>query len=82
MFSQIPFCCWVNKKYAVIFIKGKKMNLNMFELFIIIVVASIVTLAVEHGVTGQPETRVFCGQILLGLLFIASVISILSRMSA
>jgi len=58
------------------------MNLNMFELFIIIVVASIVTLAVEHGVTGQPETRVFCGQILLGLLFIASVILILSRMSA
>jgi len=54
----------------------------MFELFIIIVVASIVTLAVEHGVTGQPETRVFCGQILLGLLFIASVILILSRMSA
>jgi len=58
------------------------MNLNMFELFIIIVAASIVTLAVEHGVTGQPETRVFCGQILLGLLFIASVILILSRMSA
>lgn len=58
------------------------MNLNMFELFLIVVVASIITLAVEHGVTGQPETRVFCGQILLGLLFIASVISILSRMSA
>lgn len=53
----------------------------MFELFIIIVAASIVTLAVEHGIYDQPATRVFCGQILLGMLFVAVVISIFSRMS-
>ena len=58
------------------------MNLNMFELFLIIVAAIIITLAVEHGIKGEPEIRVFCGQILLGMLFVASVISILSRMSA
>ena len=54
----------------------------MFELFLIIVAALIITLAVEHGIKGEPETRLFCGQILLGMLFVASVISILSRMSA
>jgi len=59
----------------------KMMTFTVSELFCVIVMTSIITLVVEHGVTGQPETRVFCGQILLGILFFAVAISIFSAFS-